>query len=307
MTDEFLDRYAVSTSLEADHSSKAHPHTSPLRPSLFSTMDLFLLGVVVVWGVNFSVLKFALAEMSPLAFNGLRFLLASSTMLILTRVLEGDLRVRRHDLPRLALIGLIGHTAYQLFFITGLNYTQAGHSALILGLTPVFVALIGLGMGIERVRPRVWVGIWLSFSGIVLVTSGAGDGLRLGGPTLQGDLLTVAATLCWASYTVLAQPLLRRYSPLKLTALTMALGTGPLLVVSVPAWMAQDWGRVTGIGWLALLYSYSLAIVGAYTVWYVSVQRVGSARTAVFSNLVPVVGLIAAWLMRGETLTYHTV
>jgi drug/metabolite transporter (DMT)-like permease len=268
----------------------------------FSVIDVLLLGVILVWGVNFSVVKATLAEMSPLAFNGLRFLLSSSTMLILTRAVEGDLHVRRDDWLRLALVGLIGHSTYQVLFIIGLDHTQAGHSSLMLGLTPVFVALIGLALGIERVRARVWSGIWLSFAGIVLITSGSNDGLHLGGPTLLGDLLTLAATFCWASYTVLAKPLLSRYSPIKFTALTMALGALPLLVASVPSLLAQDWGRVTAAGWLGLLYSYSLAIVGAYIVWYASVQRVGSARTAIFSNLTPVVGLVAAWLMLGEIL-----
>jgi drug/metabolite transporter (DMT)-like permease len=274
------------------------------RPGLgaFSATDMLMLGVVVVWGINFSIVKGALTEMAPLAFNGLRFLLSSVTMLILTWAIEGNLRVPRGDWSRLLLVGLIGHTFYQLLFIIGLNYTQAGHSSLMLGLTPVFVALIGLALGIERVRTWVWASILLSFAGVVLITSGSSNGVHLGGPTLQGDLLTLAATLCWASYTVLSQPLLSRYSPLKLTALTMAIGTVPLLVASTPALVAQDWSRVTTTGWLGLLYSYSLAIVAAYTVWYTSVQRVGSARTALFSNLTPVVALVAAWLLRGETL-----
>jgi drug/metabolite transporter (DMT)-like permease len=261
-----------------------------------------MLGVVVVWGFNFSIIKGALTEMSPLAFNGLRFLLASVTMLILTRAMGGDLRVPRGDWPRLLLIGLIGHTIYQILFIVGLNYTQAGHASLMLGLTPVFVALLGLALGIERVRTWVWASILLSFAGVVLITSSSNNGLHLGGPTLVGDLLTLAATLCWASFTVLSKPLLSRYSPIKLITLTMVLGTVPFLALATPTLVAQEWGRVTATGWLGLLYSYSLAIVAAYIVWYTSVQRVGNARTAIFSNLTPVVALIAAWLLRGETL-----
>ncbi|MBM3133965.1 MAG: EamA family transporter [Chloroflexi bacterium] len=274
----------------------------PVRFGEFSVTDVLMLGVVVVWGFNFSIIKGALAEMAPLAFNGLRFLLASVTMLILTRAMGGDLRVQRGDWPRLALVGLIGHTIYQILFIVGLNRTQAGHSSLMLGLTPVFVALIGLALGIERVRAWVWASILLSFAGVVLITSGSSNGLHLGGPTLVGDLLTLAATLCWASFTVLSKPLLSRYSPIKLITLTMLLGTVPFLALATPALVAQDYSRVTATGWLGLLYSYSLAIVAAYIVWYTSVQRVGNARTAIFSNLTPVVALIAAWLLRGETL-----
>ncbi len=273
-----------------------------LGAARFNAMNLALLGVVVIWGVNFSVAKASLSEMSPLAFNGLRFLLAFPIMLLLTRAIDGNVRIERADLPRLVLAGLVGHTIYQRLFIVGLDHTQAGHSSLMLGLTPVFVALISLALGVERIRPAVWVGILLSFAGIVLITSGSNSGIHLGGPTLVGDLLTVAGTICWATYTVLSKPLLARYSPLKFTAVTMALGAIPLVAISLPSMAAQDWSRVTRSGWLGILYSFSLAILFGYAVWYTSVQRVGTARTAVLSNLTPVVALLTAWLVLGETL-----
>lgn len=287
------------------HTGGIHsPHTTTARPGLdsFGTVDLLLLGVVTVWGVNFSIIKFALAEMSPLTFVGLRFLLASITMLVLARAIEGNLHVQPGDWPRMVVIGLVGHATFQFLFVLGLDRTQAGHSSLMLGLTPVFVALIGFALGIERVGKEVWASIGLAFIGVVLITSGAGGGARPDGSTLPGDLLSLAATFFWASYTVLAQPLLRRYTPIELTAVTMLPGTIPLIAAAIPAWWAQDWSQVTVTGWLALLYSSDLAIVVAYIVWYASVQRVGSARTAIFSNLVPAIALAAAWLLRGETL-----
>lgn len=117
--------------------------------------------------------------------------------------------------------------AFPLLFVLGLNFTHAGHSSLMLGLTPVFVALIALALRIERASRRVWASIWLSFIGVVMITSGSdpstssggASGQVLGGaangPTLLGDLLSLAATFCWSCYTVLAKPLLGRYSPLK--------------------------------------------------------------------------------------------
>lgn len=302
MTNAGPEDHRAPTSTSTAASDPSRRAASRRRLSTLHPVDLLLLGVVTVWGVNFSVIKFALAEMSPLTFVGLRFSLASVTMLLLTRVIEGDVRVRRDDRRQVVLIGLIGHATFQFFFVLGLSYTRAGHSSLMLGLTPVFVALIGLGLRIEHVSARVWASILLSFVGVVLITTGGGGG-SADAPTLLGDMLSMAATFFWATYTVLAQPLLRHYTPIKLTTVTMVPGTLVLLAAAIPAWVAQDWGQVTLAGWLALLYSSGLAIVGAYIVWYASVQRVGSARTAIFSNLVPVVALTAAWLLRGETLS----
>lgn len=301
MSDNTLEKHGSASS-----SGNADPvHAAASRPSLgtFSTVDLLLFSVVLIWGTNLSVTKFALAEITPMAFVGLRIGLSSLTLLVLFRVIEGDLRFQRADWLRLGVIGLVGHTIFQLLFILGLNYTWAGHSSLMLGLTPVFVALIGLALRIERVSAHLWASIWLAFLGVALITFGAATQVQVGGPTVLGDLLSLAASFCWASYTVLAQPLLSRYSPLKVTTATMLLGAGPLVILSIPALLAQDWRRVSVTGWLELLYSYGLAVVFAYIVWYLSVQRVGSARTALLSNLVPVVGLAAAWLLRDETLT----
>ncbi len=265
----------------------------------FSLIDLLLLGVVLIWGINFTVIKRTLVEMTPLAFNGIRFTLSTLSLLVLLRLTERDWNViAPGDLRRLAVVGLIGHTIYQLGFIGGLSLTQAGHSSLMLGTTPIFVALLGVVLGIERVSAKTWVGILLCFAGIALVARNGGGP----GASLLGDLLVLGATVCWAMYTILSKPLLVCYSPIKVTAVTMAFGTVPLVLLSVPSLIQQNWGAVSAQGWLGLLYSFSLAIVAAYVIWYTSVQRVGGTRTAVYSNLVPVVGGITGWLVLGETM-----
>lgn len=272
------------------------------RSRTFSSTDLALLGMVFVWGVNFSIVKQALSEMSPLAFNALRFSLATVLMLIILRGVEGDWRLEAGDgLPMLCL-GLIGHTAYQLCFILGLARTRAGNSSLILATMPVFVGLLSIGLGSERMRGRAWLGIILSFTGIVLIVQGGGESVGLTSGTFLGDLLTLVATTCWALYTVLSKPLLERYSPLKLSAISMALGTPLLVLVAIPEMVRQDWGAVSWHGWFGLLYSFSMALVFAYIVWSTGVHRIGGARTAVYSNLIPVVGVATAWLMLGEAM-----
>lgn len=281
------------------------PTTTRVRPAVlagFSCLDLALVALVFIWGVNFSVVKAALAQLSPLSFNSLRFVLASVSMLLLSRTIDGAWHVLPGDGWRLVALGLLGHTCYQLAFINGLARTKAGNSSLILGMTPIFVALLGAGLHIEHVRGRTWVGILLSFAGVAFIVQGGAHGVGLGSETWAGDLLTLAATSCWAAYTVFSRPLLGRYTPLTLTALTMAIGTLPLIPLALPELSHQDWTAVSSQGWLGLLFSFSLAIVAAYTIWYSGVQRIGSTRTAVYSNLVPVVGVLTAWTWLGETM-----
>ena len=110
-------------------------------PSDLSWADGLLLLTILFWGINFSVVKFVLAEMSPLVFNGLRFLFSSFLMVILARFTGRSLKFQPRHLPYLIGLGLLGNTMYQLLFIFGIANTTADNSALILATVPVWVAL----------------------------------------------------------------------------------------------------------------------------------------------------------------------
>jgi drug/metabolite transporter (DMT)-like permease len=264
--------------------------------------DVSLFGVVLIWGLNLPVVKVALRQMLPLAFNGVRFSLATLTLLLLLRWFGETYRTTASDGWKLAGLGLLGHTAYQMCFIEGLARTTASHTALIFGVTPVIVAVLTLMLGHEHVPPAAWAGAVLAFAGEYLIIAGKApaEGPL---PTLQGDLLVLGAAFCWCFYTVLARPLLARHSPLKVTALSMAWGFVGLLPWCVPSMARQEWSSL-GMGvWAATGYSFLFALVVSYIIWYRSVQTVGTVRTAVYSNLVPVTGTLAGWALLGERLT----
>ena len=119
---------------------------------------------------------------------------------------------------------------------------------------------------------------------------------------LAGNLLMLGSAICWALNTIMSKPLLRHYSPLKLTTVTMMISTPLLLLLSVGELSQQVWSDISLRGWLGLGYSFLFANAVAYILWNVSVQKVGNSRTAVFSNLVPIVAVITSWLVLGETL-----
>jgi drug/metabolite transporter (DMT)-like permease len=269
----------------------------------FGLIDLMLLAMILIWGINFAVIKAALAEMTPLSFNSIRFLLASALTLLLLRLIEGDVGFARGDWWRLLGLGLIGNTCYQLLYINGIDRTTAGNSALLLATTPIFVSLIGAAFGIERVGKLAWIGVFFSFAGIFMVIVGSGKKLGLAKETIGGDILVLIGAAAWSLNTVLSKPMLSRYSALKLTALAMVAGTPFIVLFSIPQLLAQDWAAVSWWGWLGLFFSGSMAIALAYIIWNSGVSKVGGARTAVYSNLSPVIAAIFAWLTLGEAIT----
>jgi len=269
----------------------------------FGLVDVALIGLMTVWGANFVVVKAAVAQFRPLAFTALRFAIAGVVLLVVLVLLRVSLRVSRADLGRLALLGLVGNILYQPLFVIGISHTTAGNSALILAAAPVLVALENHVLGQERLHGRAWTGVALSFFGLALVILGGPKEISLAPETMFGNLLTLGAVLCWATYTVMSRPLVTRLDPLVVTSVSLLIGAGALLVFAAPSFLAQDWSAINPGGWLGLLYSGLLAIGLGYVIWGKGVQRLGGARTSVYSNLNPIVAALTGMIFLGERIT----
>jgi len=268
----------------------------------FGLIDLALVGMTWIWGFNFIVIKATLTEIAPLAFMAGRFVIAATLLVLIVKWRQGGFDIPRADWRSVALLGIVGTTLYQPLFVSGIALTKASNSALILAATPAFIALLNRFRRGERLMLRGWVGIALSFLGIALIVVSSGD-MTLNSSGLWGDALILAAAILWSLYSVLSAPLLQRHSSLSLTALSTLFGTIPLVLLSIPALAAQPWASVSPGGWVGLLYSGIFAIVVAYVIWNIGVQRIGGARTAMYNNLTPVVAALAAVVFLNETLT----
>ena len=266
--------------------------------------DLAIVLLVLIWGSNFSVVKAALSEFSPLAFNATRFVLASLVMAALLWISGVRPRFPKRDVLRLVGLGLLGNVVYQALFIHGIHWTRAGNAALMLSAVPLIVTVLSVGLKHETISRAGWAGVALSIGGIALILWGSSRGISFGSDTLRGDLTMLAAALGWSVYTVLSAPYVQKYGTLPVTAFTMWVGTVGLVAVSMPALLAQEWGSISLGAWGGLVFSGAFAIALAYMLWYYGVRHLGSSRTAVYSNTVPVVALIVAWLTLGEVPTW---
>jgi drug/metabolite transporter (DMT)-like permease len=255
--------------------------------------ELGLLLLVVIWSVNFSVVKVGLVDFQPFAFNAFRFPLAA---LFLTGVLalRGRLPLPdREDTLRVIGLGILGHVLYQLLFIHGINLTRAGNAALMLATAPIYTALLSKLAGHERVRPAAAVGMVATLGGVALVI-GSGEGtISFSSATVAGDVLVMAAAVLWAAFTVSARNVVRKYGALRLMVWTLWVGAPLLVIVAVPDLMAL--GHIPGSAWAAVVFSGVLGIGFAQFLWYRGVRLIGNTRTAVYQNVVPVGAIAVAW------------
>ena len=279
-----------------------------------SRVDLALVCMVVIWGTNYSVMKLAFEEMPQQPFNALRLALAALVFAIaITVILRGAKAGTTHprilftrepltrgDILAMTALGVIGHFAYQLCFVGGVARTSVANSSLIIGATPVLVAIVGSALGRDRVSWMHWTGAAVSATGIWIVV---GTGAALGGDHMTGDLLVLASVVCWTVYTVGASSLLKRHSPLFVTGFSMAIGAALYMMVTLPQMGRVNWDGISAWTWWALVFSSLFALCLAYLIWYGAVQKIGMARTSVYSNLVPVAAMSVATVWLGEPLT----
>ena len=263
----------------------------------FSRLDALLLVMTVIWGGNYSLIKSALAEVPPLAFNGVRLALASLLFLAAIRMRDTAIRLSRRDWLGIVALAVVGQCVYQLLFISALARTSVANSSLIIACTPIFVALMTAGLGHERVTPWQWAGTLLSAMGIYIVV---GRGAAVSRASLAGDLMMLAAVLCWSASTVGARPLLARHSPLVVTGYSMAIGCVLYLPFAWPALREIAWRDVSARAWWAVVLSAVFALCVAYMIWYTALQRIGNTRASIYSNMVPIAAMLVAWLWLGE-------
>ena len=276
--------------------------------SSFGATDFSLLLMALIWGVNYTSVKYGTGIVEPLAFNGVRVTLAALALVVVaqlaTRVfaLEAGWPNARDSLM-LLLLGTLGNGVYQILFVEGIARTRAGDAALLISASPAFIAIMGRIRGSEHVPPRWFIGIALSILGMGLVVVGTTSSTPAHSATLLGDSLLLISSLCWSVYTVYLQPYTHRIGGIHLSALTMLGGMVPLLLVASPAILATDWIHLPPLAWGSITYSGLFALVIAYLFWYNGVRVLGPTRTAMYSNLQPVFALAVAWLVLGESIT----
>jgi len=274
--------------------------TLPSTPRERLVAELAVLLVVLCWAANFVVVKAAISDLPPLVFTGLRYVLASVSLLMLLRWRTGAILIPRRDLLVSVALGALGFGAYQVLWISGLTTITAGESALLVATSPVIVALVAAAIGVETLSVGKTIGVLVSFAGVAIVI-GAADELTLGA-SLVGDLLTLGGTVAWASYTAFTARAMRRIDAVPLTAWAVVGGTA--VVVPLAAWQAATTpGFAVGPGHLAAIaYSGILAAGLANVLISHGVRLVGPTRVTVLQYGVPPLAVVLGAIFLAEPI-----
>jgi drug/metabolite transporter (DMT)-like permease len=274
-------------------------------PAVGQTRPYLILSLIAaLWGSYPVFAKVALAHFPPYVLVALRTSLASVflAVLLFRRGFDDFRALSWGDLRTFAFLGFTGIFVSTGGTYLGIAFTTASSAALLQAASPVMVA-IGAGLYLkERLRRRQWAGVILSALGVLLVVTRGSWRAIVHLELLPGDFIILLGQVGWAVYTVYGKRVLAVHSPA--VATTAAYILGSLMLLPVPFitarfFSAPDWTSPTA--WAVVATQGILGAI-AHVWWYEGVHRVGASRAGIFMNLQPVVGVVLAWIMLGETI-----
>ncbi|KWU64649.1 hypothetical protein AWW70_12430 [Bacillus mycoides] len=266
-------------------------------------IELLILSVVIIWGINYTIAKYGLLEFTAIEFTAVRMMAAAPLLLLLTFFIEKSLYMERKDIPRLIIVSAVGIVLYQTLFMETVQYTSATNASLLISISPIFTTLFSIFLKQEKFSSRKLVGSMIAFVGATLVLV-AGHSLA---SSFYGNGIGLITSICWGLYPVLAGPLIKKYSALRVTAWSTLVGAVPLLLLSGPHVFVMPFHITHGMTWFALLYSIFFVTVFGLVMWYIGVQKIGASHTMVYMYITPLVAVLFAAVWANEYVSLQQI
>ena len=278
-----------------------NPNNQAMKTKNAVVTYLALAIAVLFWGLSFVATKIALQSFTPFCLIFFRFFAASIFFtLLLWRT--GFPPLTGKTLKSLFLLTLMQPGLYFLFETTGLQYTSATKTSLIIATIPIVVLVLSAWYLHERLRPHNILGIVLSLIGVALLVFGGAIQTEAGG-TLLGDMLISGAVLAASIYMIMTRRLGESLTSLQITGMQIIFGA--LLFFPAFLWDLPElqWQAVSDESLVALVVLTIFATIIAFLCYNYALTRIPAAQAAVCINGIPLVTACGAWLLLGETLS----
>jgi len=268
------------------------------------TSYALLIFAMIVWGGSWVSAKIAVAIAPPLTIGFFRFLFATILFLIFVPATGHSLRkmFSRSNLKWYILLGATGIFGYGVFFLFGMGFTTAAQGALIAGINPASVSIFAHIIHKERLAQKWrYSGFILAFFGIIFVI-GVQVVLDFRIEYLVGNLLIVCAMLVWGLYSSIGKAAMKSISSMEVTAGGVFVGT---ILFGIGAVAEGFWALPAMYDWMFWANTLFLGIFVTFLgflFYFDAVNKLGTTRTGVFINLVPIFGVSLSMLILNEAI-----
>lgn len=256
---------------------------------------------VTFWGASFIATKIALNELSPMAIILLRLIFAIVLLILFSLYKKESLRMKLRIHGWIFILALVA--VFHLWIqVTGLKYTSASNTGWIVGLSPVFMAILGILFFKEYLKLAQTLGILIAFLGLVLLISKA-DFSNLNFISNKGDFMVLASSFTWSIYSVINKRIAIDYSPMLTTLFLfvfMALLISPFILNSTVIWAIL---HLSLSSWISIIFLGIFCSGIAYVLWAQALKEMESAKVGAFLYFEPFVTVFTAWLFLKEVIT----
>jgi drug/metabolite transporter (DMT)-like permease len=263
---------------------------------------------VVLWGLSFVATKAALRELSPVTLIFTRFALGTAVLLLILKLKRRPFIPPRDAWPMLALMGFVGIFVHQMVQAHALTLTTAVRTGWLIGVTPIWSALLAAIFLGERFGPRKILGLFIGAAGALLViTRGEFSSQVFALPATRGDLMILASTVNWAIYTTMGRDTLKRVGSARTVTAAMFMGWAMLVPFFVGAAGWQEYRYLSSASVIAVAFLGVGCSGLGYWFWYAALERIEATQVAAFLYVEPLITLLAAVALLGETVAVSTI
>ena len=276
--------------------------------------------IVLIWALNFIAAKIGLRHLPPLAMASFRIVIAGAAMapiyFVCRRLPMFQEAARasragftRRDLWTFLYLGFFGVAVNQSCFTVGLHYTSVSHSAVIVGVGPIYTLALAVLLRVEKTTWRKATGMAIAFAGIALLTSE--NGISAHSSSLLGDGITMIGSLGFAMYAVLGKRVAGRYDSLTMAAFNHFAGALLMLPLAIHEARAMgpaaNWQAIPWESWASTLYMAVFGGAVALILYFWLLRYLEASQLSAFTYLLPVSATILGIVWLGEKGSWEQV
>ena len=273
-----------------------------VHKNLFIYIKLLL--TAIFWGGTFIAGKMISETVNPCSASFLRFAIASFFLIIITIKIEGKLpKLKKKQILPVVLLGFTGVFAYNILFLTGLRYINAGRAALIIAMNPIFISLLSALFFKERLDLIKIIGILMSVTGAIIVISNGRITDFVGYSFGKGELLICGCVLSWVSYSLIGRAVMDDLSPIVSVCYSSVIGAVLLFIPALYNDIFSHIGSYSAMDWTSLFYLGFFGTVIGFFWYYEGINQIGPTKASVFINFVPISAIILAFFILNEQIS----
>lgn len=254
---------------------------------------------MAIWGLNYVCLKLIFARWPAPSAMLARFLLIWVGLVVACQLTGDKKRLDKQDALAVLYFGFVSMGVYLVVFMSGVNLTSPPEASMIFSTVPLFTALYAFLTRKEQWHSRTFAGIVIGVLGVAIIEVGDLHSVR---GHWKGNILVLVSALLWSHMALMMPRLLKKYSPLRLFALSMVGGLPVMFAYGLGPSLRVNWGHLPAITWVEMAYSGVVSGTLGFTFFYRGVKEVGPTRATQYQMLLPVWASLFAVLITGEQL-----